>query len=143
PVLASLALGAFAYRHRRDPLLFFLTLFASGALFLTTVYLGYMDNITCLFILAMTLPFIQPARTSWGARSALALLMFCATLTHPTTLAIFVLVLVAGAGLHFLTSRFSFRKTLETDGPMLISAAVGVVVGLAVWKVGVWGVKAP
>src|SRR5207247_4339987 len=125
PVLASLALGAFAYRHRRDPLLFFLTLFASGALFLTTVYLGYMDNITCLFILAMTLPFIQPARTSWGARSALALLMFCATLTHPTTLAIYVGVLLAGAAVHFITSRFSIRETWRSHGWMLASSAVG------------------
>ncbi|MFN2544923.1 MAG: MFS transporter, partial [Actinomycetota bacterium] len=143
PTLASLALAAFGYRHRRDPLLFLLTLFAGVSLFLTTVYVGYMDNIMCLFILAMTLPFIQPARRSWGARSAIALLMFCATLTHPTTLAIFVLVLVAGAGLHFLTSRFSIVKTLRADAPMLVSAAVGVLAGLAVWKIGVWGVKAP
>src|SRR5437879_3634832 len=70
PVLASLALAAFGYRHRRDPLLFFLTLVAGAALFLTTPYIGYMDNITCLFLLAMTLPFLQPARTSWGARTA-------------------------------------------------------------------------
>jgi hypothetical protein len=143
PILASLSIAAFAYRHRRDPLLFLLTLFAGGALFMTTVYVGYMDNITCLFILGMTLPFLQPARTSWGARTALILLMFLATLTHPTTLAIFVLVLVAGAGLHFLTSRFSIKKTLEADGPMLISCAVGVVIGLAVWKIGAWGVQAP
>ena len=123
PVLASLAIAAFAYRHRRDPLLFFLTFLGAAALFLTLPYVGYMDNITCLFILAMTLPFLQPARTSWGARSALALLLFCATMTHPTTLAIFVLVLVASAGLHFLTSRFSFRETWRSDGWMLLSAA--------------------
>jgi hypothetical protein len=143
PVLASLALGAFAYRHRRDPLLFLLTFFAGGALFLTTPYVGYMDNIMCLYILALTLPFLEPARTSWGARSAVFLFMLLAALTHPTTLALFVLVLIASAGLHFLTSRFSFKKTLDRDGPMLISAALGVVVGLAVWKVGAWGVKAP
>jgi MFS family permease len=143
PILASLALAAFGYRHRRDPLLFFLTLVAAGSLFLTTVYVGYMDNITCLFLLAMTLPFLEPARRSWGARTALALLMFCATLTHPTTLAIFVLVLAASAGVHFLTSRFSLRETWRSDGWMLLSAATGVLVGLAVWKIGAWGVKAP
>src|SRR5438874_12257764 len=92
PILASLAIAAFAYRHRRDPLLFLLTLFAGGALFLTTPYVGYMDNITCLFILGMTLPFLQAARTSWGARTALMLLLFLATMTHPTTLGIFVAV---------------------------------------------------
>ena len=143
PILASLAISAFAYRHRRDPLLFLLTLFAGGALFLTTPYVGYMDNITCLFILGMTLPFFRAARTSWGARTALMLLLFLATMTHPTTLAIFVAVLVAGAGLHLLTSRFSIKKVLEADGPTLISCAVGVVVGFAFWKIGLWGVKAP
>src|SRR5919198_1559049 len=45
PALAGLALSAFAWRHRRDPLLFLLTFFATGALFLTTPYVGYMDNI--------------------------------------------------------------------------------------------------
>jgi hypothetical protein len=143
PVLASLALGAFAYRYRRDPLLFLLTFFAGGALFLTIPYVGYMDNIMCLYLLALTLPFLGPARTSWGARSAVFLLMFLAALTHPTTLALFVVVLIGSAGLHFLTSRFSFKKTLDRDGPMLISAALGVVFGLAVWKVGAFGVKAP
>jgi hypothetical protein len=143
PTLGSLALAAFAYRHRRDPLLFLLTFFASGVLFLSIPYVGYMDNILCLYILALTLPFMASARTSWGARSALGLLMFLATLTHPTTTAIFVAVLAAGAGLHLLTSRFSLRKTLAADGPMLIASAVGVVVGLAVWKVGLWGVQAP
>src|SRR5207247_3623675 len=112
-------------------------------LFLATVYVAYMDKITCLFLLAMTLPFLEPARRSWGARSALALLMFCATLTHPTTLAIFVLVLLASAGLHFLTSRFSLRETWRSDGWMLASSAAGVLAGLAVWKIGLWGVKAP
>ncbi len=143
PTLASLALAVFAYRHRRDPLLFLLTFFASGVLFLSIPYVGYMDNVMCLYILALTLPFMAAARTSWGARTALGLLMFLATLTHPTTTAIFVAVLAAGAGLHLLTSRFSFKKTLDADGPMLIASAVGVIFGLAIWKVGLWGVQSP
>src|SRR5256885_490721 len=93
------------------------------------------------FLLHPTL--VAPARTSWGARTALMLLLFLATMTHPTTLAIFVAVLAAGAGLHLLTSRFSIKKVLEADGPTLISCAVGVVVGFACWKIGIWGVKAP
>lgn len=143
PTLASLALAAFAYRHRRDPLLFVLTFFASAALFLTIPYVGYMDNIVCLYLLAMTLPFMREARTSWGARSAIALFLFLATLTHPTTTAIFAVVLVAGAGLHLLTSRFSLKKTLDTDGPVLFSAGFGSVAGLAMWKIGAWGIEAP
>jgi hypothetical protein len=143
PTLASLALAAFAYRHRRDPLLYLLTFFAGTALFLTIPYVGYMDNIICLYLLAMTLPFLREARTSWGARSAIALFMFLATLTHPTTTAIFAAVLVAGAGLHLLTSRFSITKTLDSDGPVLFSAGFGAVAGLAMWKIGAWGVQAP
>jgi Major Facilitator Superfamily len=143
PALVALALGAFAWRHRRDPLLFLLTFFATAVMFLTTPYVGYMDNILCLYILALTLPFMRAAKTSWGARSALAILLFLATMTHPTTTAIFVAVLAAGAGLHFLTSRFSIRETWRADGWMLASCAAGAVVGLAMWKIGVWGIKAP
>jgi hypothetical protein len=144
PTLGSLALGAFAWRHRRDPIALLMTFFAAAALFLTIPYVGYMDNITCLWILALTLPFMRPARLgSWGARSAIALFMFMATITHPTTTAIFVAVLMAGAGFHFLTSRFSIVKTWRSDAAVLMSAAAGVVVGLAMWKVGAWGVKAP
>jgi hypothetical protein len=143
PVLSGLVLGAFAYRHRRDPLLFLLTLFASAGLFLSTPYIGYLDNQMGLYLLALTLPFIAPARTSWGARSAVFLFMLLATLTHPTTVAIFVLVLGSLAGIELLSTRFSFRKTLDAYGPMLTSAAFGVVFGLAAWKAGIWGLKAP
>jgi hypothetical protein len=91
----------------------------------------------------MTLPFLREAGTSWGARSAIALFMFLATLTHPTTTAIFAVVLVASGGLRLLTSRFSIKKTLDTDGPVLFSAGFGAVAGLAMWKIGAWGVQAP
>jgi hypothetical protein len=144
PLVGSLALGAFAWRHRRDHVALFMTFFAAAALFLTIPYVGYMDNVTCLWILSLTLPFMRPAREgSWGARSAIALFMFMATITHPTTTAIFVAVLLAGAGLHFLTSRFSIRETWRSDAAVLISAAAGVFVGFAMWKIGAWGVKAP
>jgi Major Facilitator Superfamily len=144
PTLGSLALAAFAWRHRRDPVALLMTFFASAALFLTIPYVGYMDNVTCLWILALTLPFLRPAREgSWGARSAIVLLMFVATLTHPTTTAFFSAVLVAGAALHLVTSRFSIRDTWRSDAAVLISAGSGVVVGLAMWKLGAWGVSSP
>jgi MFS family permease len=143
PVLTSLVLGAFAYRHRRDPLLFFTTLIASGALFLATPYVGYLDNLLGLYLLALTLPFLAPARTSWGARSAVALFMMLATLTHPTTVAIYVIVLCALGGWHLLTHRFSIPKALFAYGPMLTAAGVGTVAGLAFWVGGLWGLSAP
>jgi hypothetical protein len=142
PVLASLCLAAFAYRHRRDRLRFALVLGASVALFLTTSFIGYMDEVASLFLLAAALPFLEPARTSWGARTALVLLMFLATLTHPTTSAVFALVLAAGGGVTWLAERFSLRRTLSADGPALASAGVGFLAGFLFWRLGLWGVGA-
>jgi MFS family permease len=143
PVLTALTLGAFAYRHRRDPLLFVLTMLVTGALFLSTPYVGYLDNLMGLYLLALTLPFLSAARTSGGARTAVGLFMALATLTHPTTVAIYVLVLGGLGGLHLLTHRFSFPKALDAYGPMLTAAAVGTAAGLAFWVAGLWGETAP
>lgn len=142
PVLGSLALGAFGYRHRRDPVLMLLTLLVGAGLFLTTPYVGYLDNLMVLYLLAMLLPFLEPARTSWGAKSALFLFGFLASLTHPTTAVIFGVVMVAGAGLHWLTSRFSIKKTLDRDGPALMGVGFGMIAGLLPWVLGFWGSSA-
>ena len=40
-MLAGLAMGAFGYRSRKDPLLLLVTLLAVAGLFLTTPYVGY------------------------------------------------------------------------------------------------------
>ncbi|HVH54368.1 MAG TPA: hypothetical protein VNA32_09590, partial [Actinomycetota bacterium] len=68
PILAGLALGAFSYRRHRDPLLFLLVMVATAALFMTTPYVGYLDNITVLYLLSLILAFYEPGQTSWGAR---------------------------------------------------------------------------
>jgi MFS family permease len=142
PVLTGLALGAALYRSRRDPLVVFTTLLASVGLFLTTPYVGYLDNITVLFLLALTIPFVHEARTSWGARTALFLIGAAAAFTHPTTCVVFGVVLMAVFGFHFLTSRFSLGAALKSDGPMLLSTGFGMVAGLACWVVGIWGASA-
>ena len=49
PVLTGLALGAFSWRTHRDPLLFLLVMLSTAALFMTTPYVGYLDNITVLY----------------------------------------------------------------------------------------------
>ena len=139
PILTGLALGAALFRSRRDPLVVLTTLLATVALFLTTPYVGYLDNITVLFLLALTIPFVHEARTSWGARTALFLIGIAAAFTHPTTCVIFGAVLMAVFGFHFLTSRFSLGAALRADGPMLMSVGFGMVVGLAMWVVGIWG----
>jgi MFS family permease len=139
PILTGLALGAAWFRSRRDPLVVLTTLLATVALFLTTPYVGYLDNITVLFLLALMIPFMHEARTSWGARTALFLIGIAAAFTHPTTCVIFGVVLMAVFGLHFLTSRFSLGAALRADGPMLMSAGFGMIAGLACWVVGIWG----
>jgi MFS transporter len=139
PVLTGLALGAGAFRSRGDPLVVLTTMLATAALFLTTPYVGYLDNITVLFLLALMLPFLQASRISWGARSALFLIGVAAAFTHPTTCVLFGVVLVAIFGFHVLTSRFSLAAALRSDGPMLMSVGSGMVFGLAMWLVGIWG----
>ena len=53
----GLALGAFSWRSRRDPLLFLLVMLSTVALFMTTPYVGYLDNITVLYFLSLILAF--------------------------------------------------------------------------------------
>jgi MFS family permease len=139
PILTGLALGAALFRSRRDPLVVLTTLLATVALFLTTPYVGYLDNITVLFLLALMIPFVHESRTSWGARTALFLIGIAAAFTHPTTCVIFGAVLMAVFGFHFLTSRFSFGAALRADAPMLMSVGFGMIAGLAMWVVGIWG----
>ena len=85
PILAGLAMGAFGYRSRKEPLLLLLTLLAAAGLFLTTPYVGYLDNITMLYVVAMLLAFVPAAQTSWGARTACFLFGVLAAFTHPTS----------------------------------------------------------
>jgi hypothetical protein len=139
PVLTGLALGAFSFRRHRDPLLFLIVMLATAALFMTTPYVGYLDNITVLFLLCFLLAFIEPARTSWGARSAVFLTGMAAAFVHPTTCVIFGFSLMAVFGLHFLSSRFSLGSALKSDGPWLMSAGFGIIAGLALWVIGPWG----
>ena len=70
------------------------------------------------------------------------LIAIAAAFTHPTTCVIFGVVLLAIFGFHFLTSRFSFGSALRADGPMLMSVGFGMIVGLAMWVVGIWGKSA-
>jgi hypothetical protein len=142
PVMTALALGAFAYQQRRDGLLAVLTMGASIALFLTVPFTGYLDNLMALFLVATSLSLIQPARDAWGPRTGLALLLFLAMLTHPTTTAMFVLVLLVAAGIQLVASRFDLRGTLRREGPALAAVLVGTALGGAAWKLGLWGPSA-
>ena len=143
PILTGLALGAGAFRSRRDPLIVLLTMLATAGLFLTTPYVGYLDNITVLFLLSLIVAFADAARTSWGARVAIFLIGMAAAFTHPTTCVLFGLSLLAVWGTHVVTSRFRFGSAMRSDGPLLLSTGSGMVTGLALWVVGIWGPGGP
>jgi MFS family permease len=143
PILTGLALGAGAFRSKRDPLIVLLTMLATAGLFLTTPYVGYLDNITVLFLLSLIVAFADAARTSWGARVAIFLIGMAAAFTHPTTCVLFGLSLLAVWATHLVTSRFRFGSAMRSDGPLLLSTGSGMVVGLALWVVGVWGPGGP
>ena len=140
PMLTGLALGAFSWRKHRDPLLFLLVMLATAALFMTTPYVGYLDNITVLYFLSLILAFFEPGRTSWGARTALFVLGIVAAYTHPTTCVIFGASLMGVFGLRVLTSRFHLGPALKELGPSLMATGFGMVFGLASWLASPWGV---
>ncbi|HZB79363.1 MAG TPA: hypothetical protein VE522_05920, partial [Actinomycetota bacterium] len=94
PILTGLALGAGAFRSTRDPLVVLLTMLATAGLFLTTPYVGYLDNITVLFLLSLIVAFAGAARDSWGARIAIFLIGMAAAFTHPTTCVLFGVSLI-------------------------------------------------
>jgi hypothetical protein len=140
PVLTGLALGAFAYRRYRDPLALILLVLVTGFFFMTTPYVGYLDNLIVLYVLSLILAFWTEGRTSWGARVAMFVLGIVAAYTHPTTCVVFGASLMAVFGLHFLTSRFSLGSALRRDGPSLMAIGSGMIFGLATWLLGPWGV---
>ena len=142
PLLTGLALAAAFYRSRQRPLVIHMAMLAAVALFLSTPYIGYLDNATILLLLCLMIPFVDEARTSWGARTALFLIGIAAAFTHPTTCVIFGGILLAVFGWHFLTSRFSFGAALKADGPMLMSVGFGMIAGLSAWVIGIWGSSA-
>src|SRR5919106_3809393 len=81
--LAALAVGAAAYRYRRDPLLFAAaSLFAGGTLLLNP-FVGWVDNVLALLLAAAALCFLPDTGRSWPPRIAVALLVFVAYFAHP------------------------------------------------------------
>jgi len=143
PILTGLALGAGAFRSKRDPLVVLLTMLATAGLFLTTPYVGYLDNITVLFLLCLIVAFADAARTSWGARVAIFLIGGAAAFTHPTTCVLFGVSLTGVWATHLVTSRFRLGSAMRSDGPLLLSTGFGMVTGLALWVIGIWGPGGP
>lgn len=142
-VVIPLLLAGFAYRQRRDPLIFHAVAFGSASLLLTPPFGGYLDNVLTLFFLAASLFFIEPSRRSWAARAIFAGLLVLSGLTHPTTLVIFCVVLGAMAAVRWIFRGFDLRSVLRDDGPLLASAFAAAVITYLIWKIGIWGQSAP
>jgi hypothetical protein len=137
----ALLLGGFAYRHRRDPLIFYAVTAGSGSLLLTFPFIGYADNVLCLLFLGAAIWFIAPAANDWGARLALGLLLVVAGFTHPTTLAIFCLTLLVMAALRMVASGFDLERSFQLDAPILAIAAAAIAIMYFSWRIGIWGVS--
>lgn len=143
PILAGLAFGAGAFRSTKSNLLYLLMMVITGLFFLTVPFVGYLDNTFVLYVLAALIGFLEPARRSWGARSAVFLLSLLAFFTHPTTCVVFLGTLFAVLGFHMLTMRFNFRALLDRDLPALASVFLGMLAGVILWLGGkflLWGV---
>jgi hypothetical protein len=142
PVLTALSLATFAFRQRPDPLIWHSVAFGSASLFLTPPFVGYLDNVLCLFWLAASLPFLPGTRTSARDRVCFGGFLVLAGLTHPTTLAIFCLSLGAMAVVRLLVRHFDVKSVVHDDGWMLATAFGAALISLAVWSVGIWGKSA-
>lgn len=138
-VLVPLLLAGFAYRYRRDPLIWHAVALGSGSLLLTPPFAGYLDNVMTLLFLTAALYFIEPSKSSWRARIAFFCLLVISGLTHPTTLAIFCVVLGAMAVARLIFRGFKLRSVIRDDGPMLVTGALAAIAVYAIWKVGIWG----
>ena len=137
-VLAAVGVAAFTWRHRHSWSLFYITLVAIPSLFLLQKFFGYMDNFFTLSLLAGALLLLEPVRTSWVARAVVTMLFFLAGLSHPTTLAIFLLSLGALAGYRLIRER-SIAAAWRSEGAVLLCGAAAVVLTAAFWLGGLWG----
>lgn len=139
PVLTALLLAGFAYRHRRDPLIFHSVAFGVASLYLTPPFVGYLDNILCLMFLAAALWFIGPSRTTWPGRAGLFMFLLLAGFTHPTTLVIFCFTLGLVSIFRLIFRKFDLKSVVRDDAPMLLSAFAAAVATFGIWTVGIWG----
>ena len=89
PLLAGLALGAAFYRSRRNPLVIHWRSSPRWRCSCRRRTSATSTTRRCCFCCASTIPFLETARTSWGARTALFLIGIAAAFTHPTTCVIF------------------------------------------------------
>jgi hypothetical protein len=137
-VLCALGLAAFAWKHRRNAVLVVLTIVAVPALFLLQKFFGYLDNFMTLALLAGVLVLLDRMPDSWGARVAVTMFLFLSGLSHPTTLVIFLLAMGAVAVYRLVRER-SLLAALRSEGLIIATGTVAVVLTTIYWYGGLWG----
>ena len=137
-VLCAAGLAAFAWKHRRNSVLVFLTILSVPALFLLQKFFGYMDNFMTLALLAGVLILLDRMPDSWSARVAVTLFMFVGGMSHPTTLVIFLAAMGAVAVYRLLRER-SLLAALRSEGLIVATGTVAVVMTAAFWLGGCGG----
>lgn len=138
-VLAAAGMAVFAWRHRdRSWLLFYLTLAVIPALFLLQQFFGFLDNFYALALLAGALLLLDTMRESWMARLAIVALLFLAGLSHPTSLALFLLSIGAVAVYRAIRER-SVAAAIRSEGWITVAGTVAVALTGALWVGGLWG----
>jgi hypothetical protein len=137
-ILCAAGMAAFAWKHRRNWLVFYVTLISIPALFFLQRFFGYMDNFMTLALLAGVLILMDRMPGSWGARIAVTTFLFLAGMSHPTTLVIFLLSMGAVAGYRLLRER-SLLTALRSEGLIIATGTVAVFLTAAFWLGGLWG----
>jgi hypothetical protein len=137
-VLAAAGMAAFAWKHRRNWLVFYLSLLTIPALFFLQRFFGYMDNFMTAALLAGVLILMDRMPVSWGARIAVTAFLFLAGMSHPTTLVIFLAAMGAVAGYRLLRER-SLLGALRSEGLIVATGTVAVILTSAFWLGGLWG----
>jgi hypothetical protein len=138
--LAALAVGAAAYRYRRDPLLFAsASLFAGGTLLLNP-FVGWVDNMVALLLAAAALCLLPEAHRSWPPRIAIGLLVFASYFAHPPAAGVFTAVLAGTVLLRALRRR---GRAWREEWPLLAAVAVASLLALLAWRLGIWGLGRP
>jgi len=138
-VLIPLLLAALALRLWRDPLVWHVVALASASLLLTPPFGGYLDNVLTLLFLGASLFVLDAARASWRGRSVLFALLVVGGMTHPTTVGMFVAVLVLASAVRAVARDQAVRGGLARDGWVVATAAASSLAVYVVWKVGLWG----
>ena len=136
--VVALGLAAFAWRHRRDPPLLFLTLAVVPALFLLQRFFGFLDNYLTLALLAGVLLLLDAVRASWTARAAVVALLLLGGLSHPTTVGLF-LGSYGAVVLYRAARDRSVAAAAREHGAFVLAAAAGVALTAAFWLGGLWG----